>query len=510
MYESQSVTKINTIFKFFISKPMVFNFLILFLIILLSFYSLCFLVFSYSLSNCIADPNNTAMCKISQGCLSNPFEISARAEYKTIDGQQCTQFKKYQADLQKSALKYSSPKLELNEYIIAGIISRESHFGALSQGCDGYGDGGDGHGIAQVDGRYSVPKLASSGSQGTKVTLTTSKYGPEEFNWSSCIDSINYVGAYLMKSASAIDALVTDQLRKANLNTELDSNGSFKDPKSKNAFLRQTLNSYNAGTKLESPNGKCTIQNNGSVSDICTSQNDYSQSVLARALDFIECIGNKADKKIVDSLTSTDNSNQKLLQCLNNNSSQKSLAIAGKNIQLKADSNSNEDINSLITQNKIPYNIDYTDNVNLFFSINVGQTLPVPPPEINTPGLNGQCVSLVKQWQVFIGGVSAAWGANYPLEAFSDVYMKGNKAMAQDNSKFTTFGFRSVNALRAGDLVMLDPSSDPSSHTGVATGVTNGNQFEIIDQNYNNIIGNTRKHFYNNSTFVGAIRYIKK
>jgi hypothetical protein len=510
MYESQSVTKINTIIKFFISKPKVFNFLILFLIIILTFYSLCFLVFSYSLSNCISDRNNTAICKISQGCLSNPFEISAKAEYKLIDGQQCTQFKKYLPELQKSALKYSSPKLELNEYIIAGIISRESKFGSLTNGCDGYGDDGNGHGIAQIDGRHSNPRLPPNGGQGTKVKYTTTKYGQEEFSWSSCIDSIYYIGAYLMNSASSVDALVTDQLRKANLNTELDSNGSFKDPKSKNAYLRQTLNSYNSGPSLITPIGNCTIQNNGSVNDSCTSQKDYSEKVLAKALEFIECLGNKADKKIVDSLTSTDNSNQKLLQCLNNNSSQKSLAIAGKNIQLKPDSNSNEDINTLITQNKIPYNIDYTDNVNLFFSINVGQTLPVPPPEINTPGLNGQCVSLVKQWQVFIGGVSSAWGANYPLEAFNDGYMKGNKLMAQDNNKFTTFGFRTVNALRAGDLVMLDPSSSPSSHTGIATGVIDNNQFEILDQNWDGNHGPSRKSKYSNSTFVGAIRYIKK
>ena len=485
------------------------NFLVIIATILVLFASFFLGFFALASSSCITD-SKSQLCQMVQGCITNPFIIEAQAEYTFIDGQQCSQFKNYLPNLQAAAARYSTPKLQLNEYIIGGLISRESFWGSLTQGCDGYGDAGNGHGIAQIDGRYSNPKLTAFGSKSTKVKFSTLKYGQEEFSWDSCGDSINYVGAYLMNAQDQLDTKIINQLNSANLSIELDPSGSFKNPKSANAYLRQIINSYNSGPALSSPLGKCTITNDGSVNDNCTTGQDYSLSVLNRALDFMTCIDNIRDKKIEDLLKPTDNKNKKLQECVKKNNNIGSLSKGANNISLIAGSSSLADITQLIGQNKLPFNVDFTAILNDFYTITNGKSIPVPPPESGNTILDGECVSLVKYWQVYIGGLSGYWSNNYPVETFNGLYLKGNKEMAKDNDKYITYGFGSIDSLRAGDIVILDPSSSPSSHTGIATGYVDNNQFEIVDQNWDGLRGKTRKSKYNKNTFVGAIRYIKK
>jgi hypothetical protein len=509
MHELQSVKSYTSSIKKYKPLSWFVNSMLYLIAILLFIYTLLFGVYSYSATNCIADPNSK-ICKISQGCIPNPLEINASAEYTYIDGNQCSQFKNYLEPLKNTSNKYSNAKLPLNEYIIGGLISRESFFGSLTQGCDGYGDGGNGHGIAQIDGRYSTPKLSANGSKGTKVKYSTNKYGEEEFQWDSCIESINFVGAYLLRSQELLDSSIMIQLANANLNTELDSDGSLKDSKSKNAYLRQILNSYNAGTGLSSASGKCTILNDGSVNDICTTSQNYSSNVLNRALDFMSCIDNQRDKKIEDLLKPNDNKNAMLQKCIKKNNDTNSLSKGASNIQLTSEFGSFDNIQGLINQNKLPYNIDFGNSLNEFYTISNGKALPAPPPESDNSVLFGECVSLVKQWQVFIGGERGYWSLGYPVETFKGLYQIGNKEMAKDNDKYLTYGFTSLASIRAGDIIILDPSSSPSSHTGIATGVIDSNQFEIIDQNWDGNHGPTRKSKYSYASFVGAIRYIKK
>jgi hypothetical protein len=509
MHHQQSVKSYTSSINNYKPQNRFVNCMLILIAFFVFFYTMIFCVYSYSISNCIVD-SNSKMCRISQGCITNPFAIDASAEYTFIDGNQCSQFKRYTEPLKNTATKYSNPKLLLNEYIIGGLISRESFFGSLTQGCDGYGDGGNGHGIAQIDGRYSTPRLAPNGSQGTKVKYSTNKYGEEEFRWDSCIESINYVGAYLLRSQESLDNIIMTQLSNANLSTELDTEGSLKDSKSKNAYLRQILNSYNAGPGLSSPSGNCVILNDGSVNDSCTSSQNYSSNVLNRALDFMTCIDNIRDKKIEDLLKPTDNKNAKLQKCLKKNNDINGLSKGASNIELTSEFGSFDNIKGLINSKKLPYNIDFGNSINEFYSISNGKSIPAPPPETENSILFGECVSLVKQWQVFIGGERGYWSLGYPVETFKGLYLQGNKEMAKDNAKYITYGFNSVNAIRAGDIIILDPSTSPSSHTGIATGVVDNNQFEIIDQNWDGNKGPTRKSKYNNNTFIGAIRYIKK
>jgi hypothetical protein len=227
-------------------------------------------------------------------------------------------------------------------------------------------------------------------------------------------------------------------------------------------------------------------------------------------LDFMTCIDNQRDKNIEDLLKPSDNKNAKLQKCLKKNNNIQGLSNGATNIQLTSDFGSLGNINDLINQNKLPYNIDFSNTFTEFYTITNGKALPAPPPESDNSILFGECVSLVKQWQVYIGGERGYWSLGYPVETFKELYLLGNKEMARDNDKYITYGLGNVASIRAGDIIILDPSSSPSSHTGIATGAIDNNQFEILDQNWDGNHGPTRKSKYNNGTFVGAIRYIKK
>ena len=177
-------SNLSKILQIFIQEAkLVFSLFVSVVIFLSVFITIFTTVTSYGCQN-----NQSNICKqwntISKGCIPN-LAIQSKAEYQYIDAQQCTQFKKYSKTLEQAATKYSIGKLKLNQYILGGILSRESHIGGLIGGCDGYGDSGFGHGIAQIDGRYSKPRLGNSGAKGIKVELTTTKYGTEKFGWSS-------------------------------------------------------------------------------------------------------------------------------------------------------------------------------------------------------------------------------------------------------------------------------------------------------------------------------------
>jgi hypothetical protein len=88
---------------------------------------------------------------------------------------QLDEFKKYEATVGQVALKYEIPPS-----IIAGLGSRESHWGlALNPvGPEGTGDHGHGRGLLQIDDRWHVPFVESG-------------------KWSNARDNIIYGGAVL-------------------------------------------------------------------------------------------------------------------------------------------------------------------------------------------------------------------------------------------------------------------------------------------------------------------------
>jgi hypothetical protein len=119
----------------------------------------------------------------------------------------------------------------------------------------------------------------------------------------------------------------------------------------------------------------------------------------------------------------------------------------------------------------------------------------------------GECVSLVKRWQQFIGAAYGIWpGYNgYPRNAWAG-YRAGNRGMAPDNATFGVMIVSDVNSLKPGDILVINT---PTSHTGLATGRYNGNSYEVFDQN--SPVGSVANfNYYSKSTFITALRYYKK
>ncbi len=116
----------------------------------------------------------------------------------------------------------------------------------------------------------------------------------------------------------------------------------------------------------------------------------------------------------------------------------------------------------------------------------------------------GQCVSLIKQWQRYLGASSGYWPGNYPAPAYY-AYLSGNRSMAPDVPSFRIVIVTDVNALSAGDIIV---TTGYPSHTGIATGRNSGGTFDIYDQN--SPFGSApRFNTYTNRMFIGALRYIK-
>lgn len=121
---------------------------------------------------------------------------------------------------------------------------------------------------------------------------------------------------------------------------------------------------------------------------------------------------------------------------------------------------------------------------------------------------NGECVSLVKQWQNHISVPFLYWEGNYPKPAF-EAFVAGNYSLATPTNKYslTTIFPKNVSTLEAGDLVIL---TGFPSHTAIATGRIAGGKYELFEQNAPNLMSPPNLSFYNNSTFIGAIRYKPK
>jgi hypothetical protein len=116
----------------------------------------------------------------------------------------------------------------------------------------------------------------------------------------------------------------------------------------------------------------------------------------------------------------------------------------------------------------------------------------------------GQCVSLVKRWQQYIGARSGFWPGNYPAPAYY-TFLGGNSSMAPNSPSFRVVVVSDVNSLKAGDVLI---TTGYPSHTGIATGGIGKGTFDIYDQN-SPVGSGPRFNTYPKSMFIGALRYIK-
>jgi hypothetical protein len=142
---------------------------------------------------------------------------------------------------------------------------------------------------------------------------------------------------------------------------------------------------------------------------------------------------------------------------------------------------------------------DFTDRLNSFISNTRGRS------QHDGNGWSwGQCVSLVKQWQNFIGARSGYWPGNYPSPSYY-AYLNGNTSMAPSTPSYRVVVVSDMNAMKAGDILI---TTGYPSHTGIATGRVGGGTFDIYDQN--SPAGSPPKfNTYPNRMFIGALRYIQ-
>ncbi len=421
---------------------------------------------------------------ISSGCIPN-FQISASAEYKVINAQSCTKFKDYLADLDKSASKYSTPTLKLNKYLLAGIIQKESTWGqgGNAKGCSIIGDNGNGYGIAQMDKSFN-PGMIQSGL-GKKTTI---QFGEESFRWDSCKESILYMGAYFRSIEDTGKKILVNKIAAAGINTKEDSNG-FVDPKASKAYLQMILISYNAG--LGGVTSKCTLKSDGYIDEgACNLYNpsgkyNYSTKVYEFMDDFFDCENNR--RPVLGELEEANTqsgSSKKLEECMK-----------------KIRSTINASVN-------VPGNFNFSNLLRKYMSEN---TTHVSAPNGSD---YGQCVSLVKHYQQFIGAKSdPVWfGPNKttdigPVQKW-EAYQQGDKTGLDSNDKYEAMVVSDFNSLEVGDIILMNGSTR-YGHTGIFINKTS-DSFDLFDQW---VIGGNKppgKSTYNKSLFISAIRYIKK
>jgi hypothetical protein len=207
--------------------------------------------------------------------------------FKSINNNSCKKFIEYYSDLVSTSKKYSTSTLKLTPYILSGLVDRETLWGdALKpKSCAGYGDGDYGHGIVQIHGLFSIPTLGKIAKPNIKIQKSTKKFGNESFNWSSCNESIQYLGAYFLNVEESYKNSLIAKLARGGMNTNLDNNGSFVDYNTQYAYMQLMMDTYNAGGYGVIMKDNCMVRDNKAI-DNCTTGKDYGLDVLTRAVDF--------------------------------------------------------------------------------------------------------------------------------------------------------------------------------------------------------------------------------
>ena len=144
----------------------------------------------------------------------------------------------------------------------------------------------------------------------------------------------------------------------------------------------------------------------------------------------------------------------------------------------------------------------FSDKLYEFVKNKAGEKTPAGN---NPPVLYNQCVSLVRIWQYSLGGGDTFWFGGYPIPAYR-AYKSGVKSIAYGNQKYSVQIVENVNALQAGDLVIM---TGIPSHTGIATGRASQKTYELFDENSPQGSAPTINE-YSKTQFIGALRYLNK
>lgn len=421
---------------------------------------------------------------ISTGCFPT-LGISAKAEYKSINANSCTMFKKYESDLDATASKYNTQTMKLNKYIMAGLIDRETRWGAAAgylgtSGCDIIGDNGYGYGLAQMDKR-AHPELGTNPQPNAKANLSTKKFGQEQFSWTSCKDSIQFIGAKLLATEDSFLEKYKAKLKESGINNKVGENG-FEDSKASNGYLQYLILSYNGGATGALNN--CSINKEGYVNESCTTGGNYSTDILTRAKEFFQCLNNR-EAKDNEVVTATPIS---------------ATALKGRECMDKI-----QRANGVFAVS----NSDLAVEVKKFVA-NTSSITPAPSPVPGEQQFDGQCVSLVKQYVVFLGSdgkTVGPWAADGPV--LKAAQFKSNSPDAYKGfpvtSNYKPIPIYDYNQIESGDIILQTSTIAAVGHTGILLS-KDGDNYKMYNQNP----GAPKTNTYNKSVFLMAIRYVKK
>jgi hypothetical protein len=150
----------------------------------------------------------------------------------------------------------------------------------------------------------------------------------------------------------------------------------------------------------------------------------------------------------------------------------------------------------------------YQDLLNSFISQNKGKS--VYNPRGGGEELRGQCVSLVTQWQQYIGKQPGYFVGNFPIPAWNALVNGDYGSIAGGNRNVDLIN--NVNVVQPGDILIINTfpgASNGYSHTAIATSTFKNGVVEIFESNANNKAPNTSATLgtMKASTFVGAVRY---
>jgi hypothetical protein len=150
----------------------------------------------------------------------------------------------------------------------------------------------------------------------------------------------------------------------------------------------------------------------------------------------------------------------------------------------------------------------YTSQLNSFIANNIGKS--VYNPRGGGEALRGQCVSLVTQWQSFIGKGPGYFEGDYPIPAFNSLVNGNYGSIVAGNRNIEII--RNVAEVQPGDILIINTfpgAANGFSHTAIATSTFNNGKVEIFESNANNAAPNTTATMgsMNSSKFYGAVRY---
>jgi hypothetical protein len=150
----------------------------------------------------------------------------------------------------------------------------------------------------------------------------------------------------------------------------------------------------------------------------------------------------------------------------------------------------------------------YSSQLNSFIANNIGKS--VYNPRGGGEALRGQCVSLVTQWQNFIGKGPGYFEGDYPIPAFNSL-VNGNYGSIVAGDRNIEI-IRNVAEVQPGDILIINTfpgATNGFSHTAIATSTLINGKVEIFESNANNAAPNTTATMgsMNSSKFYGAVRY---